>query len=108
MVRGYAASHEVEYFAEMTVAYFDGKWHGVLHQGIYFPFFRYELKSYDKNGFELCRKIWNHTYKLGKKDKYIETRLTKCHTRCKSKCKLKKLKTKKRYCIKSCVIKCNT
>jgi hypothetical protein len=49
--KGYAAVNQLEYFAELSCAYFAG-----CH---YFPFNRRELKSYDPAGYEMIRKMWN-------------------------------------------------
>jgi hypothetical protein len=49
--QGYAAMNQLEYFAELSMVYFVG--------GYYTPFNRDELKSYDAQGYELVRKMWN-------------------------------------------------
>jgi len=106
MRRGYAALTELEYFAEMTVAYYSRKLSGVSYQGVYFPFYRSQLRSYDPFGYDLCKKIWNTNFE-NLKNKYVETNLTKCHKRCKWICKRKLNINKSRNCRKKCIINCN-
>lgn len=50
--RAYAASNEVEYFAELSVAYFDSS-------VMYFPFSRDDLQKHDPVGFALMKSFWN-------------------------------------------------
>ena len=109
MKRGYAALTELEYFAEMTVAYYSRKLSGVSYQGAYFPFYRNELKSYDPQGYDLCKNVWNTNFDK-MKSKYVETNLTKCHKLCKKICKRNKNwnKRHKKDCRTKCITKCNT
>jgi hypothetical protein len=48
--RGYAATNEMEYFAELTEAYFG--------TNDFFPFNRAELKQHDPQGFKLMERVW--------------------------------------------------
>ena len=99
----YATKSETEYFAEMTVAYFSQRRARVSYQGRYFPFYRNQLKSYDRNGYELCKKVWN--FNVYSVQNQIETNLTHCHNQCKKKCKTN---DDKDSCKKTCIIKCNS
>jgi hypothetical protein len=47
----YASTDELEYFAELSAAYFIGS--------DYYPFNRCELKVYDPVGFNLIESVWN-------------------------------------------------
>ena len=48
--RAYALTNEIEYFAELTEAYFG--------RNDYYPFTRDELEEFDPKGFELMQKAW--------------------------------------------------
>ena len=50
LVLGYAAANQLEYFAELSCAYFVGC--------NYQPFGREELKAYDLNGYRLIERMW--------------------------------------------------
>lgn len=53
----YAATNEIEYFAELTEAY--------LGENDYFPFIREELELHDPIGYDLVLSIWEFEVKLG-------------------------------------------
>jgi hypothetical protein len=57
---GYAATNQLEYFAELSCVYFVG--------GHYYPFNREQLKTYDLAGFSLVRKLWRLD-ELGKEER---------------------------------------
>jgi hypothetical protein len=48
--RAYAATNQLEYFAELSCVYFVGC--------NYYPFNREQLKAYDPVGFDMIRKLW--------------------------------------------------
>ncbi len=48
--KAYAVQNHLEYFAELSCAYFVGC--------NYYPFNREELKTYDPVGFKLVEKLW--------------------------------------------------
>lgn len=50
MVKAYATSNQMEYFAEATEAYF--------YRNDFYPFLNAELKQHDPVGYELMRTIW--------------------------------------------------
>lgn len=54
-LQAYAAKNSIEYFAELTEAYF-GK-------NDYYPFTRDELKEYDPKGYEMMQRIWGEPKK---------------------------------------------
>ena len=49
-VKAYATSNQMEYFAEITEAYF--------YRNDFYPFLNVELKQHDPVGYELMRSIW--------------------------------------------------
>jgi len=106
MKRAYAASNEWEYFAELSVSYFSQRRARKSYQGRFYPFYRNQLKSYDPNGYELCKKVWNTNF-ANIKSKYVETSLTKCHNRCRKRCRFRKIKMERDSCRNTCIIKCN-
>lgn len=48
--KAYALNNEIEYFAELTEAYFG--------QNDYFPFIKTELATYDSVGFKMIEEVW--------------------------------------------------
>jgi len=54
--RAYALTNEVEYFAELSEAYFSRKY-GSLEND-YYPFNIHDLKKYDPVGYKLAQKMW--------------------------------------------------
>lgn len=49
-VRAYGATNQMEYFAEISEAYF--------YRNDFYPFLNVELKEHDPVGYELMRKVW--------------------------------------------------
>ena len=58
MDRGYAATNDKEYFAEMSESYFG--------TNDFFPFVRAELQRHDSRAFELIRRMWGVRSKGGR------------------------------------------
>lgn len=54
--KAYALTNHVEYFAELTESYFASP--AEKFGNDYFPFNRYELKTYDRMGYNLLKQIW--------------------------------------------------
>ena len=48
--KGYAATNEKEYFADLSMTYFG--------EGIYYPFTRAELREHDPVGYKMVQDAW--------------------------------------------------
>jgi hypothetical protein len=51
-VEAYASNNEFEYFAEITTGYFGSS--------LYFPFTKKDLKKYDREGYDIVKRIWEN------------------------------------------------
>ena len=50
VAKGYAATNEKEYFADLSMIYFA--------EGIYYPFTRAELREHDPVGYKMVQDAW--------------------------------------------------
>lgn len=58
MYPAYALTNEIEYFAEITEAFFSGEYFGEAYRNDYYAFYLSQLKTFDPAGYQLCMSVW--------------------------------------------------